>query len=144
MGVLSLGFSNGAMATSSVTTGSRQEMSRLRFCFENLVAECGLSPYNPGHDPWTFPNDDPAKAAEIAAALADFTRFHPDADRAKPLGNPGKINGADLITEQIQNVAPLSRLLGSGALPPPHWLRRSKSNRRQTRVLPEACNRQSS
>lgn len=29
---------------------------------------------------------------------------------------------ADLITEQIQNVAPLSRLLSSGALPPPQWL----------------------
>ena len=72
MAVLSLEFANGAFATSSVTLGSRQEMSRLRFCFSDLVAESGLSPYNPGHDPWTFPDDDPAAAARIAEALADF------------------------------------------------------------------------
>jgi len=72
MAVLSLEFASGAFATSSVTLGSRQEMSRLRFCFSDLVAESGLSPYNPGHDPWTFPEDDPAGAARIAEALADF------------------------------------------------------------------------
>jgi predicted dehydrogenase len=71
--VLSLGFASGAFATSSVTLSSRHEMSRLRFVFEDLVAESGLAPYNPGHDPWTFPSDDPDKAATIAAALADFT-----------------------------------------------------------------------
>ena len=72
MAVLSLGFEAGAFATSSVTLGSRQETSRLRFCFENLVAESGLSPYNPGHDPWTFPHDDPAAAKAIADALEGF------------------------------------------------------------------------
>ena len=51
MAVLSLDFASGAFATSSVTLGSRQETSRLRFCFDDLVAESGLSPYNPGHDP---------------------------------------------------------------------------------------------
>jgi predicted dehydrogenase len=70
--VLSLEFADGAFATSSVTLGSRQETSRLRFCFADLVAESGLSPYNPGHDPWTFPHDDPAAARRIAAALEDF------------------------------------------------------------------------
>jgi predicted dehydrogenase len=70
--VLSLEFASGAFATSSVTLGSRQEMSRLRFVFDDLVAESGLSPYNPGHDPWTFPDDDPAAAKRIAAALGDF------------------------------------------------------------------------
>lgn len=69
---LSLAFESGAFATSSVTLASRQEMSRLRFVFGDLVAESGLSPYNPGHDPWTFPNDDPAETARIAEALADF------------------------------------------------------------------------
>ncbi len=72
MAVLSLGFANGAFATSSVTLGSRQEMSRLRFCFSDLVAESGLSPYNPGHEPWTFPDDDPEARTRIAEALADF------------------------------------------------------------------------
>jgi len=72
MAALSLEFDSGAFATSSVTLGSRQEMSRLRFCFSDLVAESGLAPYNPGHDPWTFPDDDPEAADRIAAALADF------------------------------------------------------------------------
>jgi len=72
MAVLSLGFVSGAFATSSVTLGSRQETSRLRLVFDDLVAESGLAPYAPGHDPWTFPHDDPAAAARIGAALADF------------------------------------------------------------------------
>ena len=72
VGVLSLEFASGAFAASSVTLGSRQEMSRLRFVFDDLVAESGLSPYNPGHDPWSFPDDDPAAAKRIEAALADF------------------------------------------------------------------------
>ena len=72
LGIVSLAFQNGAMATSSATLGSRQQTSRLRFCFRDLVAESGLSPYNPGHDPWTFPNDDAQAAARVADALADF------------------------------------------------------------------------
>ncbi|HET9068374.1 MAG TPA: Gfo/Idh/MocA family oxidoreductase [Amaricoccus sp.] len=72
MAVLSLGFVSGAFATSSVSLGSRQEMSRLRFVFGDLVAESGLSPYNPGHDPWSFPHDDPEAAGAIMGALADF------------------------------------------------------------------------
>lgn len=72
MAVLSLAFANGAFATSSVTLGSRQQISRLRFCFSDLVAESGLAPYNPGHEPWTFPDDDPDAAARVADALADF------------------------------------------------------------------------
>jgi predicted dehydrogenase len=72
MAVLSLAFASGAFATSSVTLGSRQEMSRLRFVFDDLVAESGLDPYNPGHDPWIFPHDDEAVRQAIAAALEDF------------------------------------------------------------------------
>ena len=72
LAVLSLEFASGAFATSSVTLGSRQEMSRLRFVFDDLVAESGLDPYNPGHEPWTFPHDDPAARERIAAALSDF------------------------------------------------------------------------
>lgn len=72
MGILSLEFESGAMASSSVTLGSRQETSRLRFCFDDLVAESGLRPYHPDHDPWTFPHDEPEAAEAIQAALADF------------------------------------------------------------------------
>lgn len=72
MGVLSLVFDSGAMASSSLTLGSRQQTSRLRFCFEHLVAESGLHPYNPGHEPWTFPHDDDDEARRIQTALDDF------------------------------------------------------------------------
>ena len=65
-------------------------------CFDDLVAESGLAPYNPGHDPWTFPHDDPAAAAAIEAALADFApqperfvgqfhRMHPALTAGGPL-----------------------------------------------------------
>ena len=73
MAVLSLAFESGAMGTSSVTLGSREQMSRLRVCFRDLVGESGRHPYNPGHEPWTFPQDDPEAARRIAAALEDFT-----------------------------------------------------------------------
>lgn len=72
MAVLSLEFESGAFGTSSVTLGSREEMSRLRVCFRDLVGESGRDPYNPGHEPWTFPHDDPAEAARIAEAMEDF------------------------------------------------------------------------
>jgi len=71
-GILSLQFESGAMASSSVTLGSRQQTSRLRIVCRDLVAESGLDPYNPGHDPWTFPADDEERARATEAALADF------------------------------------------------------------------------
>jgi len=70
--VLSLAFESGALGTSSVTLGSREQMSRLRVVFRDLVGESGRHPYNPGHEPWTFPHDDPQEAARIADALTDF------------------------------------------------------------------------
>jgi predicted dehydrogenase len=70
MGVMSLGFESGAMGTSSVTLGSRAETSRLRICFEDMVAESALEPYAPGKDPWQFAHAD---AGVVEEALADFT-----------------------------------------------------------------------
>ncbi|QDY70891.1 Gfo/Idh/MocA family protein [Qingshengfaniella alkalisoli] len=70
--VLSLAFESGAFATSSVSLGSREQVSRIRLCFDDLVAESGRDPYNPGHDPWAFPNDDANQQARIADALSDF------------------------------------------------------------------------
>jgi len=72
LGLLSIEFHNGAMASSSVTLGSRQQTSRLRFCFRDLVAESCLSPYDPGNDPWTFPHDEATGVARVEAGLADF------------------------------------------------------------------------
>ena len=73
LGVVLMNFSNGAMASSSVTLGSTEQMSRLRFCFAGLAAEGGRDPYNPGHEPWTFSHDDPDQQTRINDELADFS-----------------------------------------------------------------------
>lgn len=64
---------NGALVTSSVTTGSAQQISRLRFCFSNLTAESNTEPYAHTSDPWTFTADTPEVERQIAEALAGFT-----------------------------------------------------------------------
>jgi predicted dehydrogenase len=65
-------FANGALATSSVTLGSHEEISRMRLCFEGVTAESGRDPYNPAHEPWTFIGDGEAGQKRIDEALADF------------------------------------------------------------------------
>lgn len=51
---VSVEMADGSLATLAATLGSRPEISRLRFCFENLTAESSLSAYQPSFDPWTF------------------------------------------------------------------------------------------
>ncbi len=69
---VSLRMRSGALVTSSATLGSRQEISRLRFCFEHFSVESSLSPYDPGAEPWHYQFADDATASRIQAALADF------------------------------------------------------------------------
>lgn len=64
----------GALVTSSVTLGSADDRSRLRFCFSDLSAESGLTPYNPGTAPWTFTARRSADQAAIEAALASYPK----------------------------------------------------------------------
>jgi predicted dehydrogenase len=64
-------MANGSLATLSMTLGSREEISRLRFCFKNLVAESITAPYTMGNDPWKFVAGDPEHQAKVDAALAD-------------------------------------------------------------------------
>ncbi|MEZ5935726.1 MAG: Gfo/Idh/MocA family oxidoreductase [Alphaproteobacteria bacterium] len=63
-------MASGALVTSSITLGSADDRSRLRFCFSDLTAESGTEPYNPGTSPWTFTARAPAAQAEIDAVLA--------------------------------------------------------------------------
>lgn len=63
----------GALVTSSITTGSARQISRLRFCFSNLTAESNTEPYKQTSEPWTFTGDSPEDDAQIADALAGFT-----------------------------------------------------------------------
>ncbi|MDQ1300535.1 MAG: hypothetical protein QG637_453 [Chloroflexota bacterium] len=67
---ITLEMASGALCTSSVTTGSAKQISRMRYCFANLTAESHTEPYNNTADPWTFTGDTPEIQQEIAAALA--------------------------------------------------------------------------
>lgn len=67
-----LEMADGSLATLSATLGSHVEISRLRFCFENLTAESSLSPYAPGSEPWTFTPRDEAAGRLIDDALIGF------------------------------------------------------------------------
>ncbi len=69
---LSVKMRNGSIASLSVTLGSREEISRLRFCFRNLVAESNRAPYNFDADPWTFIAGDAAHQKRIDDALKGF------------------------------------------------------------------------
>jgi predicted dehydrogenase len=70
--VLSVKMQNGSLAALSMTLGSRKEISRLRFCFSDMVAESILEPYTMGRDPWTFIAGEADHQARIDAALADY------------------------------------------------------------------------
>lgn len=69
---ISIQMADGALVSLTVTTGSAVEISRQRYCFENLVAESNLRSYTFTGDAWTFKGDTPAVDAEIAEALAHF------------------------------------------------------------------------
>jgi len=52
---IALEMACGALVTSSVTLGSAEELTRLRFCFANLTAENpGVPPYRPAEGDWRF------------------------------------------------------------------------------------------
>jgi predicted dehydrogenase len=65
-------MADGSLATLAATTGSSVQISRHRFCFQNLVAESNLRPYTNSGDPWTFTGDTPEATASIEQALAEF------------------------------------------------------------------------
>jgi len=63
---------NGSLAALSMTLGSREEISRLRFSFRNLTAESIRDPYLMGRDPWTFVAADSRHQSAVDDALAAF------------------------------------------------------------------------
>lgn len=69
---LAVKMQNGSLATLSMTLGSRKEISRLRFCFHDLVAESILEPYTVGRDPWVFTAGTPEHQKRVDDALADY------------------------------------------------------------------------
>ncbi|WP_172123120.1 MULTISPECIES: Gfo/Idh/MocA family oxidoreductase [unclassified Devosia] len=69
---LAVKMQNGSLATLSMTLGSRKEISRLRFCFHDLVAESILEPYTMGRDPWQFTAGTPEHQQRVDDALAGY------------------------------------------------------------------------
>ena len=67
-----LEMADGSLASLAITLGSAAELSRLRFCYERLVAESNTLPYAAASEPWRFQGIDAAADAAIAAALATF------------------------------------------------------------------------
>jgi predicted dehydrogenase len=57
----------GTLAAMSATLGSATEITRHRFCFENLSAESNTMAYANGCEPWTFVGDSPSAVASIDA-----------------------------------------------------------------------------
>jgi predicted dehydrogenase len=70
---LSVRMKNGSLASLSMTLGSRKEISRLRFCFSDLVVESIVEPYTMGRDPWTFVAGDDEHQRRVDDALSGYT-----------------------------------------------------------------------
>jgi len=65
-------MADGSAASSGVTLGSSEEVTRHRFSFSGLVAESNTRPYTNSGDPWTFVGDTPELNERIEATLAEF------------------------------------------------------------------------
>lgn len=93
--VASLRMQNGSIAALSMTLSSRDELSRLRFCFEDLTAQSNLEPYTMYRDPWTFKAKDADLQKQIDAAIENvpdalnayggqFAAFHTTLEAGAP------------------------------------------------------------
>jgi len=68
-----LEMADGSLASLALTTGSSEQVTRLRFVFANLTAESHNRPYNSASEPWKITPDSPQAEVAIAAALERFT-----------------------------------------------------------------------
>ncbi|ALN75506.1 Gfo/Idh/MocA family protein [Aureimonas sp. AU20] len=92
---LSVRMKNGSLASLSMTLGSRREISRLRFCFHDLVAESILEPYTMGRDPWSFVAGTPEHQARVDAALAGYEGREDGYTRQFELFHTAILSGAE-------------------------------------------------
>ena len=77
---LSFEMQSGALASSSITLGAAGDSSRLRFCFSELSAESGRSPYAPASEEWVFTSRSPDKQKEIDALVQSSVSTNPQVD----------------------------------------------------------------
>ncbi len=80
--VASLQMSDDSLCSLSVTTGSAEQISRLRFSFEALSAESNADPYDYPREPWRIKGDTRESEELIEDTLRDF--------RALPEGFTGQ------------------------------------------------------
>jgi predicted dehydrogenase len=69
----SLEMADGSLAAFALTTGSTDQITRLRFVFANLTAESNTKTYAAASEPWKFTGDNPDVEAAMAEALSRFT-----------------------------------------------------------------------
>ena len=70
---ISIEMKDGTLVTSSITLGSANDTSRLKFCFDGITVESGASPdkpYNPGDDEWRFLPREPVTQIQIDEVLS--------------------------------------------------------------------------
>lgn len=96
----SLELANGSLASLSVTLGSVRELSRLRFCFEHLVAESNVTPYDCSSDPWSFSGSTAAIDRNIEEELNKFVPG-PEGYDAQFLDAYGMIEGDGTGTTRL-------------------------------------------
>lgn len=68
----SLELESGALGSFTATLGSADEITRLRFAFENVTFESDHQAYNPGDKVWKILPRNPETAAKIDALLKDW------------------------------------------------------------------------
>lgn len=71
----SLEMADGSLASFSLTVGSVEQITRLRFVFENLAAESNTQPYRSTSEPWQIFPDTAEAGAAIQAALLRFIPY---------------------------------------------------------------------
>lgn len=69
---ISMRMDSGALTTSSVTLGSAEESSRLRFVFSDLTVESKGEPYAPAIGNWRFIARDPEKQNQVDKIVASI------------------------------------------------------------------------
>ncbi len=102
---VSLEMADGSLAALSVTFGSVVEISRHRYCFENMIAESNTSPYgSQTSDPWTFKGASDEVDGRIQSALAAFQPAPPE----------GFVGQFDRFYKALQSGGPLPINLEDG------------------------------
>jgi len=73
---ITMGTESGALVTSSITLGAAGDVTRFRLVYNDLTVESGTAPYNPAAADWRFTARDPARQADVDAAIAAVPTPH--------------------------------------------------------------------